>query len=252
MKTDHATKERLRKYVRWIDALLRSMEVSLQNEDPASVWKYGGYKQFARKYNQILEEIFSGLHLVPSIVDAFDLEKMPGINHTLAAQQKEYFEAVHANASVLKAYLEGKLGVVEDETLALRDFIQARLRSAMFRIPEKEREVQDALEQLLIGRGLLKGQDYDREVGRVKMSVKELVPDFILLRLGLALEVKLINSQARVKELVDEINADIAAYSKQYRSIFFLVYDTGYIRDESEFRRDLEHNREVSVIVVKH
>jgi hypothetical protein len=51
---------------------------------------------------------------------------------------------------------------------------------------------------------------------------------------------------------VDEINADIAAYSKQYRSLLFLVYDMGHIRDELEFRRDLEHNRNVFVIVVKH
>lgn len=90
--------------------------------------------------------------------------------------------------------------------------------------------MQDAVEQLLIGRGLFKGEDYDREVGRVKMSVKELVPDFIFLKLNLALEVKLVNSEARVKQLVDEINADIAAYSKRYRNLFFLVYDTGYIR----------------------
>lgn len=104
----------------------------------------------------------------------------------------------------------------------------------------------------MIGRGLLKGQDYDREVGRVKMSVKELVPAFILLRLSLALEVKLVNSQARVKDVVDEINADIAAYSKQYRNLFFLVYDTGHVRDESEFRHDLEQTRNVSVLIVKH
>lgn len=244
-------KDQLREFIGWADALLRSMEVSQQNENPANLWKYGGYRQFARKYNQILAEVF-GQSPRPPILDAFDLAKMPGINDTLAAQQKEYFEAVHANASVLKAYLESQLGVVEDETLAIRDFLQARLRSAVFKKPEREREVQDAVEQLLIGRGLMKGQDYDREVGRVKMSVKELVPDFIFLKLSLALEVKLVTTEGRVKELVDEINADIAAYSKQYTNLFFLVYDTGFIRDESEFRRDLEHNRNVSVIIVKH
>ena len=82
---------------------------------------------------------------------------MPGLADTLAIQQKQYFEAVHANASVLKAYLESQLGVVDDETIGLRDFLQARLRSAIFRPPEKERDIQDAVEQLLIGRGLLKG-----------------------------------------------------------------------------------------------
>lgn len=110
----------------------------------------------------------------------------------------------------------------------------------------------DAVEGLLIGRGLQKGEDYDREVGRVKVSAKEAIPDFILMKLGLALELKLISRADRVKEAVDEINADIAAYSKEYRSLLFVVYDLGFIRDELEFRQDLERTANVSVIIVKH
>jgi len=244
-------KDALREYLRWTDALLRSMEVSIRAEDPANMWKYGGYKQFARKYNQILTEIAKSVPL-PSILDMFDIDKIRGGGDTLAFQQKELFEAVHANASVLKGFLESQVGVIEDERAALRDFFQARLRSAIFRPPEKERDIQDAVEQLLIGRGLQKGEDYDREVGRVKISAKEAVPDFILVKLGLALELKLASSAARLKELVDEINADIVAYSKRYRSLLFIVYDLGHIRDESEFRHDLERLANVSVIVVKH
>jgi hypothetical protein len=62
----------------------------------------------------------------------------------------------------------------------------------------------------------------------------------------------LVSRAGRVKEAVDEINADIAAYSKQYRSLLFIVYDLGHIRDELEFREDLERSANVSVIVVKH
>ena len=47
-------------------------------------------------------------------------------------------------------------------------------------MPESERDVQDVVEQLLIGRGYEKGIDYDREVGRVKVSSKEVIPDFIM------------------------------------------------------------------------
>jgi len=54
-----------------------------------------------------------------------------------------------------------------------------------------------------------------------------------------------------VKEAVDGINADIAAYFKQYRSLLFIVYDLGHIRGELEFREDLERSGNVSVIVVK-
>ena len=242
---NEVNKDTLREYLRWTDALQRSMEVALRGEDPANVWKHGSYKQFARKYNQIVEEIASKMSL-PPILDRYDIAKIPG-----AFQQKEIFEGVHANVSLLKSFLENKIGVIEDETAAIRDFFQAKLRSAIFRTPESEREVQDAVEQLLIGRGLQKGQEYDREVGRVKVSSKEAVPDFILHRLSLAIELKLIKSTSRIREVVDEINADVAAYSKRYRSLLFIVYDLGYIRDEIEFRHDLEVAGNVAVVVVK-
>ena len=244
-------KELLRTHIRWVDALLRSMEVALRGEDPANLWKYGGYKQFARTYNDLAQEIAKH-HALPSIVKAFDLEKIKGGGDTLPFQQKEIFEAVHANASVLKAVLEGDLGVVDDQTAALRDFLQARLRSAMLRKPESERDVQDAIEQLFIGRGLQKGADYDREVGRVKISSKESVPDFIVLKLGLAIEVKIVKDASRVRGVIDEIAADTAAYGKAYRQQLFVVYDLGFIRDEVEFRSDLELGGNVWVIVVKH
>ena len=171
---------------------------------------------------------------------------------TTHPQQKQLFDSVYANVSMLRAVLEGKIGVVEDQTSALRDFFQARLRSAIFRVPELEREIQDAVEQLLIGRGMQKGQDYDREVGRVKVSAKEVVPDLIVPPLSLAIEVKLIKTSGRVREAVDEINADIAAYSIKYRQLLFLVYDLGCIRDEIEFRHDLEKVGNVDVLVIKH
>ena len=248
---DHKDKEKLRNYLRWTDALQRSMEVAINSEAPTNVWKYGGYKQFARKYNHILTEINSNVAL-PPILDYYDLDKIPGGGDTIAYQQKEIFEGVHANVSLLKSFLEGEIGVVADEMIALRDFFQARLRSAVFTQPENEREVQNIIEQMLIGRGMIKGQDYDREVGRVKVSSKEVIPDFIFPRMSLALEVKIIKTAARVRETVDEINADITAYSKAYRNLMFVVYDLGFIRDEMEFRQDLEDPMNSMVVVVKH
>jgi hypothetical protein len=244
------SKDKLREYLLWAVALQRSMEVTLRGEDPSNVWKHSGYRQFARKYDQILVEVAANVKL-PPILDQYNLDAIPGVGDTVAFQQKEIFESVYANVSLLRSFLEGKIGVVENETVALRDFFQAKLRSAIFRPPELEREVQDAIEQLLIGRGLQKGQDYDREVGRVKISSKELVPDFVVLKLSLAIDVKLIKSAARVKEVVDEINADIAGYSKRYTSLLFIVYDLGYIRDEVEFRHDLESQGSIAVLVVK-
>jgi len=123
----------------------------------------------------------------------------------------------------------------------------------MLRTPERERDVQDTIEQLFVGRGLEKGSDYDREVGRVKVSSKEVIPDFVLPKLETAIEVKLAKEVGRVGSLIDEINADIRAYGMVYPASVFVVYDVGgSIRDEAEFRRDLEAADGVRVIVVKH
>jgi hypothetical protein len=51
---------------------------------------------------------------------------------------------------------------------------------------------------------------------------------------------------------VDEINADIRAYGSRYERQLYVVYDIGTIRDEGEFKRDLEAASGVAVIVVKH
>jgi hypothetical protein len=244
-------KERLREFLQWVVALQRAMESSIRLDDPANMWKYSGFRDFARKYNQLLQ-VIAAETLLPPVLDSYNMEKMPGFGDTVLPQQKQLFDGVFANVSVLRAVLEGKIGLVEDATVALRDFFQARLRSAIFRVPESERDVQDAVEQLLIGRGMQKGQDYDREVGRVKISAKEVIPDFIIPPLSLAVEVKLIKTSVRVKETIDEINADIASYSRGYRELIFLVYDLGHVRDEIEFRHDLEKPGNVDVLVVKH
>ena len=97
-----------------------------------------------------------------------------------------------------------------------------------------------------------RGKDYDREVGRVKFSAKEVVPDFIVFKLSLAIEVKFVKNAERSKKIVDEISADIASYKKSYLQLFFLIYDLGFIRDEVEFRHDLESAPNVSVIIIKH
>ena len=51
---------------------------------------------------------------------------------------------------------------------------------------------------------------------------------------------------------MDEINADIRAYSTVYERQLYIVYDLGAIRDESEFKRGLENSTGIFVIVVKH
>lgn len=242
---------KLRQHLKLTVSLLNAMDGVLQTERSGNIWKHGGYKQFARKYMQIINLVSREIQL-PPIVDFYNIEKMPGGGDTLPYQQKEVFESVYANLSLLRAFLETEIGMADEEILVLRNFLQSRLRSAIFKPPEREGDIQDAIEQLLIGRGMQKGQDYDREVGRVKFSTKEAVPDFIILKLSLAMEVKFVKNAERAKKIVDEISADIASYAKIYRQLLFLIYDLGHIRDEIEFRHDLESAPNVSVIVIKH
>ena len=213
-------KNKLRQHLKLSVSLLHAMDAALHAEHSENHWKYGGYKQFARKYMQIVDLISKEIEL-PPIMDYYDLERIPGGGDTLPFQQKEIFESVYANLSLLRAFLETKIGVVEDEILVIRDFLQSRVRSAIFRRPDTERDIQEVVEQLFIGRGMQKGQDYDREVGRVKISSKESVPDFIILKLSLAIEVKFVKNTTRVSEIIDEISADIAAYGKTYRQLLF-------------------------------
>lgn len=227
-------KNLVRQYLKAVDALMRTMDSAVQVKDPHGHWTHAGYKQYARKYNELVKLVTNAVPL-PPLFDVYNVEKIPGNADSLPFQRKEVFDGVYANLALLRGVLENQIGVVQDEIAALRDFFQARLRAAVLHEPQKELHVQDAIEALLIGRGLQKGVDYDREVGRVKVSVKEVIPDFVLPRLALAIEVKLIKTASRVREVVDEINADVAAYSKRYGTLLFIVYDLGNIRDEIEF-----------------
>lgn len=231
-------------------ALRASMDTSLQ-ADAANVWKFAGFRSFAQKYNDIAVGVGRILP-VDAPIDVFDMEQIGGSTNTIAIVQKDRFEAIHVNVSVLIAFMEHELGVTEDEIKNLQNFLEAKLRRVMFEQPQNEVAVQNAIEQLLVGRGLQKGIDYDRETGRVKVSVKESVPDFIFPRLGLALEVKLSKEKARLSSLVEQINADIHAYTSKYALVCFLVYDIGTIRDNDEFRSGLQAEGRVSVVIVKH
>jgi hypothetical protein len=249
---DKQIKQRLKEYLHMANALLESMNEILRNDNQnADMWKYSGFWQYARKYNQLVKSI-SQVIQIEAVIDLFDMEKLPSEGNTVPAQQKAFFGSVHANLSILKAYLETKLDIRSDEITNLTNFLQLNLRKAIFRKPERETDIQDAIEQLFIGRGLIKGIDYDRETGRVKVSVKEFVPDFIFPRLSLALEVKLSKDKNKSRAIVDEINADIKAYGKRYSSILVVVYDLGTIRNDVEFKQDLEVTNQVYVIIVKH
>lgn len=163
-----------------------------------------------------------------------------------------YFDSVLGNLALIRSTIENHLEIKIEEIFNLKNFFSSNLRKAVLRDPENEMYIQDTIEQMLIGKGMSKGIDYDREVGRVKVSIKEYMPDFIFPKLDLAFEIKISKTKAKSKEIVDEINADIQAYGKQYSQLLFLIYDIGTIRDEDEFKNDIDNADNIQLIIVKH
>ncbi|MBV6462519.1 MAG: hypothetical protein HJHJAOHD_02693 [Flavobacteriales bacterium] len=243
--------DNLRQYLDNIKALEDAMRFVVQSSDDKSVWRFSSYKEFMRKYNEIAIKVSKELPY-DGLYDIYDLEKVPHWASTVADTQKNYFHLVLANIAILKSLIENKLNVKNDEIINLKNFFISNLRRAILHDVDGEIYIQDVIEQLLIGKGLNKGIDYDREVGRVKVSIKEVKPDFIFPKLSLALEVKLSKTKLKAKEIVDEINADIQAYSKEYKQILFLVYDMGTIRDETEFKNDIDNKDNIQVVIIKH
>ena len=147
--------------------------------------------------------------------------------------------------------LENQIDYNDDERLNLYNLISTRFRSVFRVAPSSEKEVQDKLEDFFIENSFDKGIDYDRETGKFNFSGREYIPDFIVPKLKLCIEVKLIKDKNRKSKVIEEINSDITAYQKKYEHILFIVYDLGTIRDEIEFKRDIEANERNSVIILK-
>jgi hypothetical protein len=243
---------RLEGCLRMTEALLDAMDAAVRSADPADVWRFASFRQFMRKANDLIGMI-SAIEPIAAPVDTYNLDAAPGPMDTIAMQQRELFEAVRTNLHILRAYLLNRVHPKSKRISEIADFLEANVRRAVLVRPDREKDIQDVIEQLLIGRGLEKGLDYDREVGRVKVSAKEVIPDFVLAALGTAIEVKLLKEASALGRMIDEINADILAYGQKYNAIVFVVYDlAGVIRDQAEFRRDLEASEGVKVILVKH
>lgn len=242
--------KKLNSLLRNARALHDSQKV-IYNDRSENIWRFSNYNFFARKLNQLVQKTIEIDKSVLDLVDFFDLEKMPDSMDSTFVRQKELFDMVMANTSLLISFLEDKVDYKTSKTEILKDFIEANLRKAVLSKPSSEIDIQDNLEQIFIGKGYSKGIDYDREKGRTKVSIKETIPDFIFPKFDLALEVKLCISKNKSKTIVDEINADIMSYSKSYSNLLFVIYDMGYIIDKDEFKNDLDNNNDILVSIIK-
>ncbi|WP_347490699.1 hypothetical protein ABDB91_06005 [Desulfoscipio sp. XC116] len=129
------------------------------------------YNDFAEQTKKVLK--------VSSMVYTFNIADIPRYGDAVWGIEKKILEQVLVSAKMLLASLEGCIDFVDDEFDNIENFFASRLRTVIFNKPEKEIEVQNAIESLLLGRGLNKGIDYDRESGKFEFSGKEYIPDFI-------------------------------------------------------------------------
>lgn len=231
-------------------ALCITIEEILTNDTVEPFGRFAGFKSMAKIYNDFVVNA-KRLIKVSSMIYTLNTNEMPSYGDTLWPQAKAHYENILLLSKMLLATLEGSLDFVDDEYDNIGNFLQSRLRSVIYEKPEKEVEVQNAIESLLLGRGLSKGIDYDRESGKFEFSGKEYIPDFIIPKLNLCIEVKLLK-EGRKSKMIEEISADITAYSKAYQRKLFIIYDLGVIQNEVEFKRDIESVESVKVIIVKH
>jgi hypothetical protein len=148
---DSKKREHLRMLFNSAKALLASMDASLDGDDQ-SILKFTTYATFARQCNPLVDAVAAVIQLPPTVCK-FDLEKIPSFGSVVTPIHKQIFYSVHSNVSMLIAFLESTLGLKGSEVGDLANFFQVNLRRAIFTLPEKEVEVQNAVEQLLIGRG---------------------------------------------------------------------------------------------------
>lgn len=222
----------------------------LDNKEAAEHSRYVSFRDMAHMYNDFANHV-KAKTTVSSLFCTFNIEDMGNSDNTLWREQKKILEQVLLGTKILYATLEGNVDFVNDEFDNLENFIKTRLRTVIFDKPQKEVEVQNAIETLLLGRGLSKGTDYDRETGKFEFSGKEFIPDFIIPKLRLCIEVKLLR-EGKKSKVIEEISADITAYGKRYDRQLYIVYDLGCIQNEEEFKRDIESFGGVKLLTIKH
>jgi len=136
-----------------------------------------------------------------------------------------------------------------DRTTDLIFLIQNNLRKLVRDKPKSEKEIHDAIENLLIGTKY--GTLFVREKISIPYSSKYYIPDFASKSLDTIIEAKFCDSSEDEKKIIAEINDDIVAYTTKFNKLIFVVYDLGFIRDVSQFKKPFETMKMVTVLVVK-
>lgn len=208
---------------------------------------YSGYPHYIDEYNILLAHTSQIDPEVTKFLPQIDLRGARNPSDVGGHMWKSYSELAAIKLNSLATYLQSKVGKQQQEHEQIIDLIRANLRPAIYTDPQHEREVQNALETMFRARD----HDFRREQETVPYSTKRYIPDFTFDRISLAVEVKLCKDKNREKDMIGEINDDIIGYSGRYDRCVFVIYDLGFIRDEAQFRADIEKNPNVRVLIIK-
>lgn len=162
-----------------IRALRDTIQSILDNKESVEYARYSAFRDMASIYNDLSKQAKT-LTKMSSVHYSFNTDKMRGYVDILWPESKGILEQVLVATKMLYATLEGDIDFADDEFDNLENFLKSSLRTVIFNRPEKEIEVQNAIESLFLGLGMNKGTDYDRETGKFKFSEKEFIPDFII------------------------------------------------------------------------
>jgi len=231
------------------EILLRMIQ-ALQSEIKTQAKMFTDVTPYANRYNFLRERV---VNLLGEDSEAF----IPELRETLVKHARtaspidrgNFYDEIAVAISQMVTYLEINVGDSFRRLTTLEEFLYSNLRKCMIKKPEEEKDVQDIIETMLISRGYV----FDRERVKIRYSNKNYVPDFTFEDLNAVLEVKLCKTDKKEKDIIDEINADIPAYTTKFSNVTFLVYDLEVIRDADSFREDIEKNNpRIKVLIIKH
>jgi hypothetical protein len=229
------------------------MAQSLMNEIKSQM--AGGMKAgtdvgpYAKRYNFLREKIISlkikdSETFLPELSE--DLFKHGWTQDVW--KRVQWFDEMTVAINQMVSFLE----IVQKDSFkiltGLEEFLFKNLRKNVKKRPVEEKEIQDVIEIMLNSKGYV----FERGKVRIGYSSKEFIPDFTFEDLNAVLEVKFCKTDTKEKDIIDEINADIPAYTTKYNNVTFLVYDLGIIRDIDLFGEDIEKNNpRIKVLVIK-
>lgn len=231
------------------EVLLR-MAQALQREirtQPKGMTDVGPY---AKRYNFFRKMMIDLLgkdseSFLPELSENLTKYGWTGDVHTRMRWYDEIIVAINQLVSFLEVNVKESFRLLTD----LEEYLYNNLRKNIRQEPRKEKEIHNVIEIMLNS----KGYAFKREKTRIHYSNKDYIPDFTFEDLNAVLEIKLCKTDKKEKDIIDEINADIPAYTTRFGNLTFLVYDLGIVRDTDLFRKDIEmNNPRIKVLIIKH